>query len=613
MRTHVGLLMAGVAAAAVGLPTAAQAQAPGPGAFPPVTGERMKNADKEPQNWLMASGNWSNWHYSFQNQINRDNVKNLHVVYMSSIGGCAMPQGGNIGTACNEAAQPLVDNGIMYLNDNQGRVMAYDVSSGDRAFPLWRFDPKVPAQSTDRGIALYGNWVIQTTGGPESGGKPNARIIAIDRKSGEAVWEIGAQEPVDQPNTADMIASRSFPGLESVFQTASGKNIIVPSPTGSGIGYVAAYDADNGGKLLWRTYTIPQPGEPNFGTWPKETWRNGAVMPWGIAAFDPDSNTIYKGTGEPSPVYDPEYRPGDNLYAVSTLALDADTGKMKWYFQEVPNDQWDYDSTGGRILFDLKAADGSTRKVLANWERNGFTYILDRTNGLFIDAIAQVDNINWTKGIDPKTGKPVEYRPDAGVQTYGVAGPRRGRAEADAPQVCATWGGGTTGIWPASFDPRTGITYNTRTTGCTFQTITQTTDAAFNPLVREGLGSTVRQVQVDTKFALIAIDTAKGKVLKTFIRDQGIPGDRQAEVGALATAGGLVFTAGDDGRVSAFNSDTLEEMWHFNAGTGMKGGIMSFGVGGKQYIAKIVGGDNPGAGGISRFKLPTAMLVVWGL
>ena len=123
----------------------------------------------------------------------------------------------------------------------------------------------------------------------------------------------------------------------------------------------------------------------------------------------------------------------------------------------------------------------------------------------------------------------------------------------------------------------------------------------------------VNQIQVDTKFALIAIDTKTDKVLKTFIRDQGIPSDRQAEVGALATAGGLVFTAGDDGRVSAFNSDTLEELWHFNAGTGMKGGIMSFAVDGKQYVAKIVGGDNPGAAGIAQLKLPAAMLVVWGL
>jgi len=571
----------------------------------------LKNADSEPQNVLMQYYNWSNWHYAGLDQINRTNVKNLHVVYMASTGGCAMPQGSGITTACNEMSQPIVDSGIMYLNDNQGRVMAFDVSSGERAYPLWRYDPLVPVSSTDRGIALWGNWVIQDTGGPESGGDANARVIAIDRKSGEKVWEVNQQQAVG-PNTAAQIASQNYDSVPGVFHTAGGKDIIVEGTTGSGIGNLSAFDA-NTGKLVWRTFTIPQPGEKDFGTWPGETWKTGAAMPWGAPpSFDPTTNTLYKGTGEPSPVYDPEYRPGANLYSISMLAFDADTGKIKWYFQQVPNDQWDYDSTASNILFDA-TIDGRTRKIVGNWERNGFFYKLDAVSGAYVSSVAQLDNINWTKGLDPKTGQPVEYDPSKGLQTYGVAGPRRGRSANDAPAVCATWGGGTTGIWPGSYDPKTGITYNTRTTGCTYQTITKSTDEAFDPNSREGLGSVVNQIQVDTKFALIAIDTKTDKVLKTFIRDQGIPGDRQAEVGALATAGGLVFTAGDDGRVSAFNSDTLEELWHFNAGTGMKGGIMSFAVDGKQYVAKIVGGDNPGAAGVAKFKLPAAMLVVWGL
>jgi alcohol dehydrogenase (cytochrome c) len=376
---------------------------------------------------------------------------------------------------------------------------------------------------------------------------------------------------------------------------------------------MAAYDANNG-ELIWRTYTIPQPGEANFGTWPDDKWRLGAVMPWGSPpGFDPETNTLYFGTGEPSPVYDPEFRPGDNLCSVSTLALDADTGEMKWYFQEVPNDQWDYDSTASRILIDVPGPDGQTVKAVANWARNGFQYTLDRTNGQFIRAIPQLDNINWTQGIDEKTGKPIEYQPGAGLQEYAVAGPRRGRAEADAPLVCATWGGGTTGIWPASYDPTTGISYNTRTTGCTYQTVIKDTDSDFQPLQREGLGSEVRQVQVDTEAAVIAIDTRSGEVVNTYVRNLEIPSDRQAEVGALATAGGLVFTAFDDGSVSAFDKDTLEELWRFNHGTSIKGGMMSFAVDGKQYVAHIIGGDAPGSSGISPLNLPTAMLVVYGL
>jgi alcohol dehydrogenase (cytochrome c) len=265
------------------------------------------------------------------------------------------------------------------------------------------------------------------------------------------------------------------------------------------------------------------------------------------------------------------------------------------------------------MLFPVMGSDGVAHNAVSNWARNGFFYSLDLETGEFIRATAQLDNINWTAGLDEKTGLPLEYVAGGGLQTYNVAGPRRGRAEADAPLVCATWGGGTTGIWPGSYDPRTGITYNTRTTGCTYQTITRLVEEAYNPLTREGLGGATRQVQVDTQWALIAIDTQTGEVVNTLIRDQEIEGTRQAEVGALATAGGLVFTAGKDGRISAHDSDTLEELWYFNTGTSMKGGIMSFAVNGNQYIAKIVGGGNVGGGGIGPLIQPSAMLVVWGL
>ena len=279
--------------------------------------------------------------------------------------------------------------------------------------------------------------------------------------------------------------------------------------------------------------------------------------PWGPASFDAETNTVYIGTGEPSPVYDPEFRPGDNLYSVSTLALDADTGKIKWFFQETPNDQWDFDSTGARILYDLVQPDGTVRKVVSNWGRNGFFYQLDRANGQFIRAVAQGDNINWTKGLDPKTGKPLEYNPNGGLQTYAVAGPRRGRAEKDAPLHCNTWGGSPTGIWPPSFDPQSGITYQTRTTGCTYQTITRTTDEAFDPKLREGLGSVVKQVQVNTMAEMVAIDTRSGRRVASHTYNQGIPATRQAEAGALATAGGLVFTGWADGTVTALESPRI--------------------------------------------------------
>jgi len=585
-----------VAAAIVGLGTAAQAQEP----FASTTTERLLNADAEPHNWLLYNGNYSNWHYSQLDQINKDNVSGLRLVYMATIGGCVLTppeQSQN----CNTVTQPFVENGILYVTDQYSRVVVYDVRSGDRALPLWRYDPQ-STTSTDRGLALYKDTIVQTTG--------DARILALNKQSGELLWEVGNQEPVGEPNTAEMIERRTFPGVEQVYPTASGRDILTVGMSGPGVGYMAAYDP-NDGQLIWRTYTIPQPGEPNFGTWPGETWRSGAAAPWGAApAYDPETNLLLFGTGEPSPVYDPEYRPGDNLYSVSTLALNADTGELAWFFQEVPNDQWDYDSTASRILTPVTDPAGNTRLAVSNWSRDGFFRTLDRRTGEFIRGVAQLDNINWTSGLDPKSGLPVEYNPDGGLQTYAVAGPRRGRSEADAPEVCATWGGGTTGIWQGSYDPDSGITYNTRTTGCTFQTVLRTTDEAFNPLQREGLGSQVRQVQVDTQWALIAINTNSGEVVNTFIRDQGIPGNRQAQFGALATAGGLVFTGADDGRISAFDKDTLTELWSFNAGVKMKGSFMSFAVDGKQYIAGVIGG---GFGGGPDVIAGGSNLVVFGL
>jgi len=570
----------------------------------PTTPERLLNAANEPHNWLMYTQNYNGWRYSKLSQINKSNVANLKVKYTAAIGGGAMSTGRG-----NEQSSPLVEDGVLYLTDSHNRVMAFDVSSGERAYPLWRHDPQSEKVRATRGVALYQNSVIQVT--------YDGRMIALDKQSGEVIWEVNVREPAGV-NPQEWIDVSHFSAVPQVFPTAGGKNIVTLGsgwPT-LGVGWLAAFDADNG-DLLWRYHTIPQPGEPNFGTWPGDKWKYGGAMPWGAHTFDPETNTLFVGTGEPTPVYDPEFRPGDNLYSTSTLALDADTAKLKWWFQETPNDQWDFDSSSTRMVIDVTDADGVTRKTVGNWSRNGFYYQLDRNSGQFINAIAEVDNINWTAGLDPKTGKPLEYVAGTNIlQDYQTPGARRGRSKADAPLVCATWGGGPTGIWPATYDPSSGITYNTRTTGCTLQTMTVNTDEALNPFKREGIGSKVTQIQVNTMASLIAIDTASGKVVNSYVRDLEIPGTRQAEVGALATAGGLVFTAFDNGAVSAFDKDTLSELWRFNTGTSLKGPMISFSVNGKQYIAHIAGGDNPGkpgSGGISNLIMPSSMLYVYGL
>ncbi len=568
----------------------------------PTTPDRLKNAVNEPQNWLMAHENYNSWRYSKLTQINKSNVANLHVVYMAAIGGGATSNlAGRPNN--NEQAAPLVEDGMMYVVDSANKIMKFDVRSGDRAVPLWRYDPKVENVQNTLGIALWQDTVVMAA--------RDARIMAIGKDTGEVVWEANGKEPSGGVNADDAIKTRTFRGTNTVFRSAGGKDIIVVGAGGSGVGWVGGYDAANG-KNVWRTYTIPQPGEANFGTWPDDKWKWGGAMPWGPSAYDVDNNTVFIGTGEPSPVYDPEFRPGANLYSVSTLALDADTGKMKWFFQETPNDQWDYDSTSTRILYDRIGTDGKARAVVSNWARNGFFYTYDRVTGEFLSAIPQSSNINWTKGIDPKTGKPVEFNGTQTLQTYNVAGPRAGRAEKDAPLLCMTWGGSPTGIWPASFDPTSGVSYQTRTGGCTYQTLVTPAATNFQPLARECLGCVIKQVQVNTNANLVAIDTRSGKVVNTFTRDLGIPSDRQAEVGTLVTAGGLVFTGFDDGGFSAYDKDTLAELWRFNTGTGLKAAPITFSVGGKQYIAHVAGGDNPG-NGIRSLIMPSATLIVYGL
>lgn len=571
----------------------------------PTTPERLANAANEPHNWLMNLGTYNGWHYSKLSQINKNNVANLRVVFMASIGGNG--QSTVPGSRGNEQTGPLVEDGFMYVTDSHSKIMKFDVTSGSRAYPLWRWDPQLEVVQNSGGIALYNDTVIQAI--------RDARIIAISKDSGEVVWEVNGTEPKGGRNADEYLPTRKFRGAISTLQTAGGQDTVIVGAGGAGVGWVGAFDA-NTGENLWRTYTIPGPGEANFGTWPGDKYQYGAAMPWGPSTYDPETNTVFIGTGEPSPVYDPEFRPGDNLYSASTLALDADTGEMKWFFQETPNDGWDFDSTGVRMLFDYIGADGNDYRAVSNWSRNAFLYILDSETGNFLNGVAQTDNINWTLGLDPKSGKPLEYVPGMVNANYNVAGPQRGRSAEDAPLVCATWGGSPTGIWPPSYDPTRGITYNSRTSGCTYQTILRVTEEQFDPLARERLGGATQQIQVNTMATVVAIDVKSGEVANTYARDLGIPGNRQAEVGALATGGGVVFSGFDDGTFAAFDSDNLAVLWEFNTGTSMKGDPISYSVGGKQYVAVIAGGDNPNGangGGVSTLILPTAVLLVFGL
>ncbi len=570
----------------------------------PTTPERLVNAVNEPQNWLMNNQSYAAWRNSHLDIINRDNVANLHVAFMVAIGGGATSTVGS--PRGSEQSVPLAEDGIIYLTDSHNKLMAFDVRSGTRAVPLWRSDPQVATTGNPRGISLFRDNVYQSTA--------DARLIAVNKESGETVFDVSGVEPARPELGIEVDPARKFVGAPVLYRTAGGRDIILQGSGGAGVGWFGAFDASTG-EVIWRTDTIPLPGQPGHETWADDhnAWRSGRVMPWHHPSIDVETNTVFWGTGEPSPVYDPEFRPGDNLFSISTVALDADTGRMKWYFQEVPNDQWDHDSIGTRMIFPFTTPDGVVHRAVSNWARNSFFYTLDVATGEFLQAVPVQDNINWTAGIDPKTGKPVEYTGRQELQTYQVAGPRWGRSEADAPLECATWGGAPT-FFPPSYDDATGITYQTATEGCTYQTLVRRTADNFNWLQPEMLGGTIKQVQINTKANLIALDVQAGRVVARHVREQGIDNNRQAEVGTLLTHGGLVFTGWKDGTFGAYDKTTLEELWTFNTGTDLKAAPITYAVDGKQYVAHIAGGSGA-AGGIGSipFILPAAILVVYGL
>src|SRR3954471_4379605 len=372
-----------------------------------VTPDQLLKADSDPGNWLTHHKNYSAQRFSPLNQINKDNVKNLHVAWTMQLGGI---EGGGIWTHGGLEGTPIVQNGFMYVTDGWGSVYKIDTKGGQGKM-VWRMDPKtdhdwagaVACCGVDnRGVALSGNMVISHS--------LDGRLIATDKDTGQIAW----QRQVADPDKSEVIT-----GAPLVV-----KNLVITGVAGAeyGIrGWIAATDLTSH-KEVWRTHTIPAKGEPGSDSW-KDSY-NAAAMgggsTWVTGSYDPRTNTLYWGVGNPGPDWDSEYRPGDNLYTDSTLALDPDTGKIKWHYQHTPNDPYDYDSVAENVLVDA-TVHGRPMHLNLEADRNGFAYALNRDTGDFVWGLPFVKKVTWTKGLDPETGKPAEYNPKEGVQKYNVA------------------------------------------------------------------------------------------------------------------------------------------------------------------------------------------------
>jgi alcohol dehydrogenase (cytochrome c) len=511
-----------------------------------VTPERLANP--EPGNWLMNHRTYDGQRFSPLNRINRDSVKGLKLAY-------AVPLGGGAGNEFNEAT-PLAEDGFLYITDSWGVLYKIDGTSGDAGRIVWRMDPKQEQQRQNRGAALSGNLVITAANSP-------GRVIATNKDTGKIVWETTFAEIPSVVITTAPLAIKD-------------KIIVGAANSGAGVrDWIAALDAATG-KRVWLKYTVPAPGEPGSETWKdaNNAWQTGGAAVWVTGTYDVETNQTIWGTGNPVPMFDPTYRPGDNLYTNSAISWDPDTGKMNWFFQYTPGDMWDFDEVGTHILIDGEVA-GQPRKLIAHSARNGFVYTMDRHNGQILGAKPYMDNINWTKGIDQKTGKPLDYDPGRDLQTYsGIA---NHTPNEPVRKVCPTILGGNN-YWPSSYSPRTKLLYVPALTGCDDVKL----DTEMHSKAKGWNGGTHTATD-RLESNLTAIDPITGDIKKNIhLRYPNVSG-------TLATAGSLIFLGLTDGTVAAYDDVTLAELWKFNVGSGFNAPPMTFEVNGKQYVAIATG------------------------
>src|SRR3954454_10082024 len=314
-----------------------------------TTYERLLNASAEPQNWLMRMGNYSNWNHSTLSEINRNNVANLKVKFMFSLGDAARPA---------KAAQyftPIVEDGFMYVGNQYHQYWKLDVREG-KPKVVWKFDTKTQGgERSAHSVTLFGNNVYLAM----NSNTTNPRLIALDKDSGEPVFDVSLAIP-GNPNQGSSGAPLAI--KDKIIIGTSGRNE-------SGRGYVTAYSAKDG-KQLWRFSVVPEPGQPGSETWADpRTIAFGGGGVWTEPSYDPETNLAYYGTGNPVHMFDPQGRPGDNLYTSSVIALDVDTGQLKWHFQTIPNEAWDYDAVMLTQLYDVNIG-GERRKVVSQTNRN---------------------------------------------------------------------------------------------------------------------------------------------------------------------------------------------------------------------------------------------------
>jgi alcohol dehydrogenase (cytochrome c) len=509
--------------------------------------------------------------YSGLTKIDRKNVRRLVPAWAFSFGG--EKQRG-------QQSQPMVHDGKIFVTGSYSRVFALDARSGRK---LWEYNHRLPegilpcCDVINRGAALYGNLVIF--------GTLDGQLVALNGETGKVAWK---------ETLGDYSAGVSITHAPIIV-----KGKVLAAIAGSEFGVVGKIEARDAmtGKLIWSRPTIEGwtgtlNGQDNGitgtlnATWPGDTWKNGGGCAWNGGTWDPELGLSYWGVGNAAP-WNAYYRKGDNLYANSTIAIDNETGKIVWHYQQVPNDSWDYDSISEFVPFDLKK-DGKVIKAGGMFHKNGFFYVNDRKTGKLISATPFVDKITWASKIDLETGRPVESNnrpgdpaaaPSSGALQPAVATSEAGKKGTTVWTVPNFLGGKN---WnPVAYSQETGLFYvpaNEWGMDIWNEPVTYKKGAAYL-----GAAFTIKPVYEDHVGALKAIDPTNGKVVWEYHNPGVLWG------GVLATKGGLVFTGTPEGYLKAFDSKTGKELWQFQTGSGIIGSPITWEMDGEQYVAVVNG------------------------
>lgn len=489
-------------------------------------------------NWLSYHGDYTGRRYSSLAQITSANVAQLRAQWVFH-----SPNSNHL------EATPVVVDGLMLMT-SANDAFALDARTGRT---VWHYSRPVTEGLVDdasahhnRGVGVWHSRVYMET--------DNAHLLCLDVRSGHLLWDV-----------AYATGNKNY-GATSAPLVIKDKVLVGTSGGDDGVrGFIAAFDAKTG-KECWRSWTIPAPGEFGSESWPGDMYLRGGGTTWMPGTYDPELNTVYWGTSNAAPDFDGAPRPGDDLYTACVLALDADSGKLKWYFQFTPHDLFDYDATEAAVLIDAPY-NGTPRKLLVEANRNGFVYVLDRTNGKFLSAAPFVKKLNWAKGIDA-AGRPIR----TGVEP-----------SPNGTLICPDMTGATNWYSP-SYNPATHLLYFMAHENC------------------EMYYQKPQQFAEGREFYATGVKHAPGeygqKILVAYNPETGdfawrYPqvGTAQSWAGTMTTAGGLVFFGNDSEAFEAVDARTGKSLWHFNTGQSMHASPMSYAVNGKQYVAIASGSD----------------------